>query len=391
MMSKKSFPQILVSCVSILIFSCVDRPSNDLHLGSLDELISGGLTIQKDSLTKNIEVNGVVSHQHEEFLVSLADRERTIQYYSLHTGEKVKEIKLPDDGPNSFKGHIGFLLAEGLDSLTIINWDGWFYEYNEGQRIKVERIDPQLDFPNSFYSSIYYGRRTNFNKVSESHFQISVSPLLRPVRNFSGKTKTFDKIEEWMITFDSKEKITGVQNIIFPYGYRSDFAEDHLSYPPIVEFVDNKNYVLFPYSDSIFVMSDYIIVDRKKLNSGVDFNFIGSENIVRGEYGFLELKKDASAHMDFFYDKYRNIFIRISKLNESGGGETTWERTKHHLLSVYDTDLELLSEYSFEYGPGSKLENYFIVSDGFYMNKPENELKFEDEYGFYRIDLSKAK
>jgi hypothetical protein len=95
--------------------------------------------------------------------------------------------------------------------------------------------------------------------------------------------------------------------------------------------------------------------------------------------------------LDFFYDKYRNVFIRISKINESGGGETTRERTKHYLLSVYDSDLKLLSEYTFEYGPGSKLENYFIASDGFYLNKAENEFTSEDQYEFYRIDLSKVK
>jgi hypothetical protein len=93
--------------------------------------------------------------------------------------------------------------------------------------------------------------------------------------------------------------------------------------------------------------------------------------------------------LDFLYDKYRNIFLRISKINESGAGETTRERTKHHLLSIYDSDLNLLSEYKFEYGPGTKLENYFIASEGFYLNKPENAS--EDEYGFFRIDLSKVK
>ena len=196
-------------------------------------------------------------------------------------------------------------------------------------------------------------------------------------------------MEEWIITYDSKKNKTGVQNIIFPYGYRSDFAQDHLSYPPIVEFIDNKNYVLFPYSDSVFVLSDFKIVDEKILNSGEDLNFIGSEKIVRGEYGYVELKKDASSHLDFLYDKYRNVFIRISKINESGAGETTRERTKHYLLSVYDTDLKPLSEYTFEYGPESKLENYFIASDAFYMNKPEQPN--EDQYEFYRIDLSKVK
>ncbi|MCS4436123.1 DUF4221 domain-containing protein [Aquiflexum gelatinilyticum] len=388
-MLKNSFSYILLFVVSITLFSCGEKASDEIYVGKLEELVAGDLLVKKDSLTKNIEVKQVIHHQGIDFIISLADRERTIQYYSIQTGEKVKEIKLPFDGPDSFKGYIGLLIAEGMDSLTIVNMDGWFYDYYQGNRLKEERIDSKLEFPNTYYSSMYHGRRNNFTKVSESQYQISVVPLVAPSSNFSGKTKAFDKIEEWIITFDSKENKAGVQNLIFPFGYRSDFVEDHLSYPPIVEFIDNKNYVLFPYSDSVFVMSDFKIVSSKKLNSGEDFNFIGSEYIVRGGYAFNELKKEASSHLDFLYDKYRNIFIRISKINESGAGETTRERTKHHLLSIYDADLDPISEYTFDFGPGSKLENYFIASDGFYLNKPDQVS--EDQYEFYRLDLSKIK
>jgi hypothetical protein len=373
----------------MILFSCGEKTTEEIYGGKLDELIVGELILKKDSLTKNIEVKQTINLQGIDNVISLADRERTIQYYSILTGEKEKEIKFPFDGPNSFKGYIGLLIGKGMDSVTIVNTDGWFYEYFQEQRIKVERIDPQLEFPNSFYSSINHGGRKNFTKVSESLYQISVSPLIVPSSNFSGKTKAFEEIEEWIISYDSKENKTTNICLIFPFGYRSDFVDDHLSYPPIVEFVDNKNYVLFPYSDSLFVMSDFKIVERKKLSSGLKFNFIGSENIVRGEYGYVELKKDASSHLDFLYDKYRNVFIRVSKINESGAGETTRERTKHYLLSVYDNDLNPLSEYSFEYGPESKLENYFIASNGLYMNKPEQNS--EDKYEFYQLDLSRIK
>jgi hypothetical protein len=388
-MLQKYFPRILLALVLLMTFSCGEKPSEKIYSGKLEELMDGELIIIKDSLTKNIEAIQIINYQDNDFIVSLADRERTIQYYSIQTGEKVKEIKLPFDGPNSFKGYIGLLIAEGIDFLTVVNTDGWFYQYDNGQRVMVEKIEPELEFPNFYYSSKYYGVRKNFTRVSESQYQISVYPLITPSSNFSGKTKAFDKIEEWIITYDSKKNKTGVQNLIFPYGYRLDFAQDHLSYPPIVEFIDSKNYVLFPYSDSVFVMSDFKIVDRKKFNSGEDFNFIGSENIVRGDFGYIELKKEASSHLDFLYDRDRNIFLRISKINESGSGETTRERTKHHLISIYDADLNLLSEYTFEYGPGAKLENYFIASDGFYINKPDQ--KSEDLYEFYRIDLSKVK
>jgi hypothetical protein len=371
----------------ISLFSCAEKASDTIYQGKLEELIVGDLIIKKDSLTKGIEVKQAIYYQDIDIIVSLADRERTIQYYSVQSGEKVKEVKLPLDGPNSFKGYIQLLIAGGMDSLTLVNSDGWFYDYYQGQRILVERIDPELEFPNTYSSSIYYGRRKNFTNISESLYQISVSPLISPSSNFFGKTKAFNKIEEWLITFDSKENKTATQNIVFPFGYKSNFLDDHLSYPPIVEFMNNKNYILFPYSDSIFVMSDFKVKNKKVLGSGIDFNYAGSEGVVRGEYGYIELKKEASSHLDFLYDKYRDIFIRISKINESGAGETTRERTKHYLLSVFDSDLNPLSEYTFEYGPGSKLENYFIASDGFYLNKAEQ--KSEDEYEFWKIDLSR--
>jgi hypothetical protein len=371
----------------VFLFSCGEKGNEEIYQGKLEELIVGELILKKDSLTKGIEVKQAINHQNIDYVVSLADRERTIQYYSVQTGEKVKEIKLPSDGPDSFKGYIGLLIAEGMDSLTLVNWNGWFYDYYHGKRIMVERIDPELEFPSTYYSSMYYGRRNNFAKVSENIYQISVSPLIRPSSNFFGKTKAFDKIEEWIMIFHSKENKTETHTLLFPFGYRSDFLDDHLSYPPIVEFLSNKNYVLFPYSDSIFVLSDFKVTDKKVLKSSINFNFTGSEDVVRGEYGYLELKKEASSHLDFLYDKYRDIFIRISKINESGAGETTRERTKYYLLSVFDLELNPLSEYTLEFGPGSKLENYFIASDAFYLNKPEQ--KSEDEYEFYKIDLSR--
>ena len=373
--------------LTALFFACSEKSNDEIYQGKLEELIVGDLIIKKDSLTKGIEVRQVINHEGHDYVVSLADRERTIQYYSIHSGDKVKEVKLPFDGPNGFRGYVGMLIAEGMDSLTLISLDGWYYFYYKNQREKVEQIDSRLEFPNSYYSSIYYDRRKNFTKVSKSLYQIAVSPLIRPVSNFSGKTKAFDKIEKWMINYYPQENKASTQTIPFPSGYRLDFLEDHLSYPPIVEFVGNRNYVLFPYSDSVFVLSDYNVIEKKVLRSQMDFNFSGSETVVREEYGFLELKKDASSHLDLLYDTYRDVFIRISKIKESGNGETTRERAKHYLVSVFDSDLNTLSEYTIEYGQGSRLENYFIASEGLFINKPEQTS--EDEYEFYKIDLSR--
>jgi hypothetical protein len=75
---------------------CREKFGGDLS-GKIGRVDCGGLDSQKDSLTKGIEVKQAINHQNIDYIVSLADRERTIQYYSVQSGEKVKEVKLPFD------------------------------------------------------------------------------------------------------------------------------------------------------------------------------------------------------------------------------------------------------------------------------------------------------
>jgi hypothetical protein len=102
---------ILLFAILLFTFSCAEKNSEEIYQGKLEELIVGDLILKKDSLTKGIEVKQAINHQNIDYIVSLADRERTIQYYSVQSGEKVKEVKLPFDRPNSFKGYIGLLIA----------------------------------------------------------------------------------------------------------------------------------------------------------------------------------------------------------------------------------------------------------------------------------------
>jgi hypothetical protein len=81
-MLKNPFPHILLWIVLIFIFSCGKKITEEKYIGNLDELVVGELILKKDSLTKNIEIKQTIDHQGMEYIVSLADRERTIQYCS---------------------------------------------------------------------------------------------------------------------------------------------------------------------------------------------------------------------------------------------------------------------------------------------------------------------
>lgn len=76
-------------------------------------------------------------------------------------------------------------------------------------------------------------------------------------------------------------------------------------------------------------------------------------------------------------------------MHESGLGESEFERAKHDVLSIYSRKWDALGDYFIDFEGPISLENWFLNSDGLFINKPDQPN--EDEYGFYRIDLSKVK
>jgi hypothetical protein len=101
------------------------------------------------------------------------------------------------------------------------------------------------------------------------------------------------------------------------------------------------------------------------------------------------LPKEASEHIFLLYDQSKDLFARLSKTHESGEAETKFERTKHYVLSVFSGEWVALGNYFFDFKGEFDVENWFLTSKGLFINKPEQPN--EDEYEFYRIDLSKVK
>jgi len=58
-----------------------------------------------------------------------------------------------------------------------------------------------------------------------------------------------------------------------------------------------------------------------------------------------------------------------------------------YLLLVYDQEWNLRGEPEINYPTRTRFENIFSTSEGLFINKPEQ--KSEDEYEFYKIDLSR--
>jgi hypothetical protein len=132
------------------------------------------------------------------------------------------------------------------------------------------------------------------------------------------------------------------------------------------------------------------LVKKITPDSKVEFNFLPTEVIPWGDnFTVWDLPKESSRNIFLLYDEKKDLIIKCSKINESGAGETNFERTKHYVLSVYPGDWDPLGEYFFDFESELDLENWFLTSEGLFINKPEQ--KSEDEYEFYKIDLSRFK
>jgi hypothetical protein len=57
------------------------------------------------------------------------------------------------------------------------------------------------------------------------------------------------------------------------------------------------------------------------------------------------------------------------------------------VLSIFSGEWEPKGEYFFDFETELEVENWFLTSEGLFINKPEQ--KSEDEYEFWKIDLSR--
>ncbi|MBS9525018.1 hypothetical protein KI659_13445 [Litoribacter alkaliphilus] len=178
-------------------------------------------------------------------------------------------------------------------------------------------------------------------------------------------------------------------DFLAPKGYE-DFKHDltatvlHGAHDPHRDFY----YLSFPYSDSLYQLQNHKLIQTLKPESNIDFNYLPSEVIPMGQNNTIwALPKEASKHIFLLYDPHHDLLVRVSKINESGTGETKFQRTKHYVLSIYSGDWEPKGEYFFDYKGRLDLENWFLTSQGLFLSKPEQPN--EDEYEFYRVDLSR--
>jgi hypothetical protein len=115
-----------------------------------------------------------------------------------------------------------------------------------------------------------------------------------------------------------------------------------------------------------------------------------------GNSGSWEKPDNGAMNRHLLYDQKTDLRIRVTLINQIRTQPEIKDIRQRiflneftYLLSIYDKAWNLKGELEFNYPVGSRFENIFLSGGQVFINKPEQ--KSEDEYEFYKIDLSRFK
>lgn len=381
--------------VIVSLFSCDGKDSGKIYQGKLEELLLEDFNLGKDSLTTGFWNLKAIKDAGNDYLVYSRNARKFkgwgFVFLNPQTGKEVHIIEIPIEGPNSMKGGImGFIIQE-RNSVFIINSLGDVAKYDSAGN-QISYIDSELDLPHTLDNMVRLEFRNGLAYVDFPKLQFGQNPShIINLREKPGPGEIRNgfplDFTNWLTLTDVTTGEVETSDFLIPTGY--EIFEGDMTSTFLFGTFDTKrdHYLLgWPYSNEVYELKDLKLKRKVTPRANVKFNFLPSEIIPWGVNTVWALPKEASVNIFLLYDSHRDLYIRCSKVNESGMGETKFERTKHYVLSIYSGNWEPKGEYFFDFETELEVENWFLTSEGLFINKPEQ--KSEDEYGFYKIDLS---
>jgi hypothetical protein len=385
-----------VLLILFLALACSEKKPQEIYQGKLEELIVGDFGLIKDSLTKNFWNLRIVTEGDSEFILYTKSASKfkgwAFIFASTQTGKEVRRIEIPTEGPEAIKAGVLLNIVPSISNVFIINYLGDIADYNEsGKQASFYSFEGMRKSATESLGFTNYGGLITY---CDSTIQMGRNPN-RSVNSKSnigpGELKTEFSIDfnEWLISVDLKSGTVKKSIFKIPDGYEV-FKNDPTSTRLYGAFDSqrDKTYLMWPGSSQIFILKKLELLEKITPKSKVEFNYLPAETIPWGANATVyQLPKEGSQNIFLLFDSSKDLIIKCTKINESGVSETNFERTKHYVLSIYSGDWEPKGEYFFDFETELEVENWFLTSEGLFINKPKQ--KSEDEYEFWKIDLSR--
>ncbi|GMQ30395.1 hypothetical protein [Algoriphagus confluentis] len=370
----------------LLFISCKSRSSEDAYQGKLDEVIVGEMNFERDTESGYLSFQEPVTHEGKELIYTKWNE--IISFFDPKTGRKIRTFRIPKEGPQGIKG--GAEIAKVFDNglIAVTNSIGMTNYYQNEKLVYSFKRDIESYEPKGY---LYFpDNRNALHQISENQFEITFNPY-----NFMGFREGKDGLDldfvSWVGSYDQEGNLLCKSNFKAPYD--ESFKNSSLG-GKLLRLVDQeKSWLMFPYSDSLYQIKNCEIINRLKLDSKTLIQYFPEKIEGNSRSARWIRPENGALNTHLLYDINSNNYVRMIHLKEKRSQpEVTDERKRllmdevTYLLLVYDPDWKLKAEFEITYPSGTRFENLFSTSQGLFINKPEQ--KSEDEYEFYKIDLS---
>lgn len=369
----------------ILIFSCAKE--KEPIQGKLEDFLSGEMSFERDAETGYMGILGIVNYQSKEAVYT--QREGVFNFYDPKSGRKLGSVEIPAEGPMSLKGRVH--IAKSFEETTLIatNTLGYTNIYKGDTVFSSFQLDMSDLESNTFFSFPQSGNA--LHQVAPGQYEITYNPFDFMAHRM-GKDGFDLDFSAWVVKFDEQGNWLCKTNFIAPYD--ESYANSSQA-SAMVRMVENgKSWGMFSYSDSLYQIKDCEIVKRMKLQSLSPLSYFPDKYEGDKNKGSWERPENGAINYRLIHDQATGMNVRLTLIKErrpdpdiKDPHKRMYSDERTFLLLIYDADWKLRAELELVYPSGTRFENIFSTSEGIFINKPEQES--EDEYEFYKIDLSR--
>ncbi len=370
---------------SLLLFSCAKE--KEPIQGKLEDFIAGEMSFERDAETGFMGFLGSVNYHSRE--AAYTGWNGIFKYYDPKTGRKLGSFVIPKEGPMSLKGgaHIAKVFDESLILAT--NTTGNTNIYKDESLIQSFQWDMSELESNSAFSFPMSGNA--LHQISPGQYELSFNPFDFMAHRM-GKDGFDIDFSAWIVKFDEKGELLCETDFKAPYD--ESYANSSIA-SAMVRLVENhRSWVMFSLSDSLFQIKDCQVIDTRKLESITPMTYFPDKYEGDKNRGAWKLQENGSMNIRLIQDISSGLNVRMTLIKHRQPNPDIFDPRQRmfldentYLLLIYDADWKLRGELEIIYPSGTRFENIFSTSEGLFINKPEQ--KSEDEYEFYKIDLSR--
>jgi len=378
--------KIFFIILALGFFACGSEKERVVFQGDLKEFVVDSLVVFKDSVTSRLKFQKIINFNKGRFFVS-KDHEG-YDLFDILTGKKEFSFRFPKEGPMALKGHPIAVQVFNGNEMVVISSQGQARKYLNGQ-VEEEVELAWTEFENLMLLQMQ-DEQDNFIKVEEDRYLITTNPF-----DYFAEEEFVDmNYGRWFMEFDFRNGWVCNSNFKSPLSEEFSKSSSAAIITSVYNGDDETYFSMFTASDSIYQIKNCKVEKSFELESLTSFTFLPGIFIENGRNRSWRSNPDSDSNISLVYDPANRLYIRTVLVDVvESNPEISDIRLRHglnkttFLLLVYNLDWQLIAELETVYEVGETFGKMIAAKEGLFINKPEQVS--EDEYEFYKIDLSR--